>query len=105
MLNEHHGNVVRFLRVGHVDDVTGPRLELDGLVIEHPVGDVLEAFLLGDVDGLIGLSQGGSESASRALARELLDRIARFLNIEALVLDLLHAELRIAVTHELPTRL
>ena len=46
MLNQHHRDVVAFLRVGNVDDRLAAGLEPDRLIVEHPVGDVVIAVLL-----------------------------------------------------------
>ena len=72
MLDQHHGDVVAFLRVGNVEDRLAARLQPHRLVVEHPVGDIVVAFLGQDIRRLPGFGQAGAEPAARALAGRLL---------------------------------
>ena len=76
----------------------------DRLVVEHPVADVVVAFLDQEIGRLPGLGQAGAEPAARRLAGEGLDRLRGLADVVALVLDLLHVLLGEAVAHELPVR-
>src|SRR5262249_36257530 len=102
MLDQHHGDVVTFLRIGHVHDRAGAGLEIHRLVIEHPVADVFVAFLGEEIGRLPGLGQAGTEPAARALAASLEDHLSGLADVFALVLDLLHVALGEAVADELP---
>ena len=68
MLDQHHRDVVAFLRVGNVDDRLAAGLEPHRLVVEHPVGDVVVAFLGEDIGRLPGFGEARPEPAARPLA-------------------------------------
>ena len=102
MLDQHHGDVVAFLRVGHVEDAPAARLQPHRLVVEHPVAHVVVAFLDQEVRRLPGLGQAGAEPAARRLAGRERDHLARAADVGALVLHLLHVALGEAVADELP---
>src|ERR1700733_13185223 len=102
MLDQHHGDVVALLRVGNIDDRRRGGLEPDRLVVEHPVGDIVIAFLLQEVRRLPSLGETGAEPAARTFAGRLLNHIGGLADILALVLDLLHIALGKAVAHEFP---
>jgi tetratricopeptide (TPR) repeat protein len=68
MLDQHHGDVIAFLGVGNVEDRLAARLHPHRLIVEHPVGDVVIAFLRQDIGRLPSLGQAGPQPAARALA-------------------------------------
>src|SRR3954462_15537014 len=70
VLQHHHRNVVQVHGVGHRDDRPGRGLDLARLVVEHPVGDILDARLGEIVDGLVGLGQARALPAARLLSGE-----------------------------------
>ncbi len=102
MLDQHHGDVVALLGVGHVDDRRGAGLQPDRLVVQHPVGDIVVAFLFQQVRRLPGFGETGAEPAARTLAGRGRNHLGGLADVLALVLDLLHVALGEAVTHELP---
>src|SRR6476661_2142441 len=102
MLDQHHRDVVAFLRVGNVEDRLAARLHPHRLVVEHPVGDIVVTFLGKDIGRFPGFGEARSEPAARPLAGRLLDHFGTFTDVGALVLDLLHVALGEAVADELP---
>ena len=54
MLDQHHRHVVAFLGIGDVDDRIGAGLEDHRLVVAHPVGDIVVAFLDQEVRNPLG---------------------------------------------------
>src|SRR5205807_10065438 len=73
-----------------------------GLVVEHPVADIIVALFGEEVGRRPGLGQAGAEPAARGFAGGLADRRRGAPDVVALVGDLLHVLLRKAVTDELP---
>src|SRR5262249_33466790 len=102
MLDQHHRDVVAFLRVGNVEDRLAARLHPYRLVVEHPVGDIVVAFLGQDVGWFPGLGEAWPEPAARALTGRLLDHLGALADVGTFVLDLLHVALGEAVADELP---
>src|SRR5580698_3645973 len=102
VLDQHHGDVVAFLRIGHVHDRLAAGFQPYRLIVEHPVGDIVVAFLDQEIGRLPGFGEAGAEPAARRLAGGLQDRLARFADVGALVRHLLHVALGKAVAHELP---
>src|SRR6266851_4761509 len=45
MLDQHHRDIVAFLRIGEIDDRLGARRQHHRLVVEHPVADIIVALL------------------------------------------------------------
>src|SRR5439155_1171046 len=74
----------------------------DWLIVEHPIADILVAFLREDVGRVPCLGQAWSEPSARPTARERRDGGRRLLNVDALVRNLLHVLLSEAVTDEFP---
>src|SRR5437879_10868536 len=105
VLQHHHRNVVHLDGVRHRYDRPARGIDDAGLVVEHPVGDVFDAGFLEVVDGLVGLGQAGALPAARRLAGELLDRGDRLADRGALILDVMHRPLEVAVPHEFPAGL
>ena len=102
MLDRDHGDVVDFLRVGHVDDRLAARLQPDRLIVEHPIGDVIVAFFGQDIGRLPGFGEARSEPAARRHAGRLDNDVAGLADVGALVRHFLHVALGEAVPHELP---
>ena len=102
VLQRHHDDVVQLEIVGQRDDRAVPRLERDRLVVAGPVADVFDPGLAQMIDRLEGLRQAGTEPAARPPAGELLDDVERPRDCGALVLDLVHRLLVVAVRVELP---
>src|SRR5215813_2569752 len=102
VLDQHHGDVVAFLRVGHTDDRLAASLQPHRLVVEHPIGDIVVALLAEDIGRLPGLREAGAEPAARAPAGHLGDELGGLADVLALVRDLLHVALGQAVSDELP---
>ena len=105
MLDQHHGDVVAFLGIGDVEDRLAARLHPHRLVVEHPVSDIVVAFLGQDIRRLPGLGQAGSEPAAREFSRRLQDHLGALADVGALVFHLLHVALCVAVADELPVAL
>jgi hypothetical protein len=61
VLDEHHGHVVAFLRVGHVEKRLPSGFEPDRLVVEYPVRDVVVALLDQEIRRFPGLGKPGAE--------------------------------------------
>jgi hypothetical protein len=102
VLNQHHRNVVALLGIGHAHQRPRPRLHHRRLIVEHPIADVLVAFLLEDVRRVPRLGQARSEPSARPAPRERRDGGRRLLDIDTLVRHLLHVLLSEAVTDEFP---
>src|SRR5262245_12250776 len=102
VLDQHHGHVVAFLGIGDVEDRLAAGHEPHRLIVEHPVGDVVVALLGQDIGGLPGFGQPGPEPSARPLAGRLGDDLGTLADVGALVFDLLHVALGIAVADELP---
>ena len=93
---------IAFLGIGHVQQRLGSCLQPDRLVIEHPVGDIIVAFLDQQIRRVPSFGQSWTEPAARRRAGSFGDHRAGLANVGALVLDLLHVPLGEAVAHELP---
>ena len=78
------------------------RLQPRRLVVEHPVGDVVVAFLGQDIRRLPGFGEARPEPAARPLAARLFDRGGAVADVVALVRHLLHVALGMAVAEEFP---
>ena len=102
VLQGHHGDVVGFHRVGYGNDRTGAGLNLTGLIIEHPVGNVFDAFFGQHIDGFEGFRQARAFPAAGRLAGEIPDCLDGFADSLTLVVELVHGPLQIPMTHEFP---
>ncbi len=105
VLDHHHRDVVELDRVGHRDQRPGLGADLVGLVVVHPVGDVLDALGPQVVERLPRLGEPGAEPAPGLPAGELLDQLHRLPDGRALIRQQVHRPLDEAVTHELPAGL
>src|SRR3954453_17527874 len=85
MLDQHHRDIVAFLRVRDVDDRSAARLQHDRLVVGHPVAAVIIPLLGQEVWGFPGLGQSGAEPAAWVFPRRLADCGAGLPDILALV--------------------
>src|SRR5262249_60412428 len=74
-------------------------------ITEHPVGDVVVTFLGENVLRLPGLRKPRAEPAARALSGRRLDHLGALADVGALVLDLLHVALGVAMADEFPVAL
>ena len=81
MLNQHHGDVVAFLRVGQVEDRLASGLEPDRLIVEHSVGDIVVALFDREIGRFPGFRQSRAEPAARRLASGVGDHFAGFTDI------------------------
>jgi hypothetical protein len=105
VLDQHHGNVVAFLGVGQIEYRLGARLQPHRLIVEHPVGNVIVAFLDQHIGGLPRLGQAGTEPAARRLAGRLQDDVAHLADIGAFICYLLQIALGKTVADEFPLAL
>src|SRR5580693_9892371 len=78
VLDQHHGDVVAFLRIGQVDDRLAAGFQPYRLIVEHPVGDIAVAFFDQQIGRLPGFGQAGAEPAARRLAGGFQDHVADF---------------------------
>src|SRR6266508_6092822 len=102
MLKRHHDDVVELEIVGERDNRTVRRLERDRFVVEHPITDIFDPGLGEVVESVVGLGEPRTEPAARSLAPEFFDDVHRFHDDAALVVELVHRHLVIAVGVELP---
>src|SRR5262245_6429055 len=102
MLDQHHRDVVAFLRVGNVENRLAARLHPYRLVVEHPVGDVIVAFLGKNIRRFPCFGESRPEPAAWTLTGRFFDHFGAFADIRAFVLDLLHVALGVTVADELP---
>ena len=65
MLNQHHRDVVAFLRVRHAHEGTAARVQHNRLVVQNPVADVIVAFFGQDVGRVPCLGQARPKPAAR----------------------------------------
>src|SRR4051812_28024464 len=105
VLEHHHRDVVQVYRVGQRDDRPGRRLDLARLVVEHPVGDILDARLGEVIDSFVGFGQARTLPAARLLSGKRADRLDRLEDFFLLILQMVHRPLDVAVPHEFPARL
>src|SRR5208283_2492377 len=101
VLHDHHGNVVDLNRVGYRDDRAMRGRDVDGLVVENPVGDVLDAGFGQVIDGLEGFGQTGTLPPTGRLAGKAANRLDSVPDRRALVPDAVHRLLIPAMAHEL----
>ena len=74
MLDQHHRDVVAFLRVGQVDDrLAAARLQPHRLVVERQVADMIVTRLGEEVGRLPRLGETRAEPATRIFAGRLSD--------------------------------
>jgi hypothetical protein len=102
MLDDHHGDVVEFDRVGqrHERPVCGANDVR--LVVVHPVADIFHAGRGEQFRRLVGLRQTGAKPAQRAFAGKALENIHRAVDHVLLILMLVDRHLVVGMTHELP---
>ncbi len=100
---EHHDIMdLEIIGQGHHRLVRGRKRHR--LVVQHPVADIFDAGLAQIIERVEGLRQTRPEPAARALAGELLDHLHRLLDGGALVIELVHRDLLIAMRVQLPAR-
>ena len=87
---------------GHVEHRLGAGLEPDRLVVEHPVGDIVVAFLDQKVGRFPGFGQPRTKPAARRLAGRFQNKLPRLADVGALVLHFLHIALGESVADEFP---
>ena len=79
-------------------------LQRHRLVVQHPVADIFDAGLAQIIERVEGLRQAGTEPAARPLAGEFLDHVHRLVDGRALIVELVHRDLLVAMRVQLPAR-
>jgi len=101
-LDQQHREVVQFLRVGNTHEVAMLGAQVDGLVVEHPVRDILESCFGEPVHGIVRLGQRGAKPPLRGLAGVLLEALEHPVDHPALVRYSRQRALDPAVAHQVP---
>ena len=104
MLDDHHGDVVELERIRHGDDRSRGGADLVGLVVVHPVGDVLDPLGGQMIQRLPGLGEAGAEPAPGRFPGELPQHLDGLADGRALIGEEVQGALDHAVGHELPAR-
>src|SRR5690348_2720279 len=97
VLNQHHRDVVAFLRIGDADKRFAVRPKTYGLIVQNPISDIIEAFFGKNVRGVPGLGEPRPEPTSRRTSGVIANGVTRPDDVFALVRHLLHVLLREAV--------
>ena len=104
VLDDHHRDVVELERVRDRDEGARRRLDLVGLIVVDPVGDVLDALLGEEVERLPRLGEAGPEPAAGRLAGEVAQELDGLPDGRALIGQEVHRALHDAMGHEFPSR-
>src|SRR5215471_7823921 len=105
VLNEHHSDVIAFLRVGNTHERTSTSLQKNGLVVQNPIASIFITFFCQDVRCIPGLSQTGTEPSAWWTAYKLTNGTGGLHDISTFIWNLLHVFLAKAMTDELPSAL
>src|SRR5262245_17766457 len=79
------------------------RAQRHGLIVAGPIANIFDTCLRQMIDRIVSLSETRPEPAGWAFTRKLLDYVERAVDHIALILELMHGLLIIAVGIELPS--
>src|SRR2546427_1180509 len=103
VLNQHHGDIVDFLRVGYTDQGARARLEQDRLIVEDPITHVVVTFLGRNIRSIPSLGEPGAQPPARFASRKFADDGRRLGDIGPFVRNFLHIFLAETMADKLPS--
>src|SRR5690606_37782441 len=103
LLHSTNDHIVDLYRIWNRDNITSAGLQRDGLIIQHPISNILNPSFGEYIERFIRFSQARALPPTRRSTGQFLNRRNRVQNRSALILHAVHRFLDETMPHEVPS--